>query len=198
VPYRLVPSAGRKAPQDRAAVLWTRSEPCSGRFTAVPSKNPSDGSMPCIAMSTAWTFSGGRGPLCVRTGVPPAWTVRPSTEVQRGRRLCPRTAGDLCQRETQTRGQELDHPIYLRVDHSARCLPSYRKRAQGDGACQPVNDVGKPCAGELHARFEAAGTGNGASATAPVPDPTQAAVVVRSCGFGSGGSSSARRRWSSA
>ncbi|MDJ0465904.1 transposase [Streptomyces sp. H27-C3] len=27
--------------------------------------------------------------------------------------------------------------------------------------------------GELHARFEAAGTGNGASATAPVPDPTQ-------------------------
>ena len=36
-----------------------------------------------------------------------------------------------------------------------------------------MNDVGKPCAGELHARFEVAGTGNGAVATAPVPDPTQ-------------------------
>ena len=32
-----------------------------------------------------------------------------------------------------------------------------RERALGDGACQPVNDVGKPGAGELHARFEAAG-----------------------------------------
>lgn len=43
MPFRLVPSTGRKAPQDRAAVLWTRSEPCSERFTAVPSKNPSAG-----------------------------------------------------------------------------------------------------------------------------------------------------------
>jgi hypothetical protein len=41
-----------------------------------------------------------------------------------------------------------------------------------------VNDVGKPGAGEPHARFEAAGTGNGASATAPVPDPTKAAQGV--------------------
>ncbi|MEV8211453.1 hypothetical protein AB0P40_41555, partial [Streptomyces sp. NPDC079189] len=31
-----------------------------------------------------------------------------------------------------------------------------RKRTQGDSACQSVNDVGKPCAGEPHARFEAA------------------------------------------
>ncbi|MEU4302160.1 group II intron maturase-specific domain-containing protein [Kitasatospora aureofaciens] len=54
----------------------------------------------------------------------------------------------------------------------ARGLPPDRERTRGDGACQPVNDVGKPCAGELHARFEAAGTGNAASATAPVPDPT--------------------------
>lgn len=40
MPFRLVPSAGRKAPQDRVAVLWTRFEPCSGRSTAVPSKKP--------------------------------------------------------------------------------------------------------------------------------------------------------------
>ena len=61
----------------------------------------------------------------------------------------------------------------------------------------PVNGVGEPCAGEPHARFEAAGAGNGADltmgtavkrpagkpaengrrpyrqrATAPAPDPT--------------------------
>jgi hypothetical protein len=41
-----------------------------------------------------------------------------------------------------------------------------------------VNDVGKPCAGELHARFEAVGTGNGMTATVPVPDPTQPMVSL--------------------
>ncbi|MCX5093924.1 hypothetical protein OOK36_34640 [Streptomyces sp. NBC_00365] len=61
-----------------------------------------------------------------------------------------------------------------------RTLPEFEvvavsasRSRQGDGACQPVNDVGKPRAGELHARFEVAGTGNGASATAPVPDPAK-------------------------
>jgi hypothetical protein len=62
-------------PQDRAAVLWTRSELCNGRFTAVPSKNPNAGFTPCIVMSTAWTFFGGRGPVCAQTGVPPEWTA---------------------------------------------------------------------------------------------------------------------------
>lgn len=36
-------------------------------------------------------------------------------------------------------------------------LPPDRKRAQGDGACQSVNDVGKPCAGEPHARLKRRG-----------------------------------------
>jgi hypothetical protein len=59
------------------------------------------------------------------------------------------------------------------VADAARGFPPQRERALGNGACQPVKDVGKPCAGEPHARIEAAGTGNGAShATAPVPDPT--------------------------
>jgi hypothetical protein len=35
-----------------------------------------------------------------------------------------------------------------------RHYPFYRKRAQGDGVCQPVNDVGKSCAGELHAHLK--------------------------------------------
>ena len=50
-----------------AETAWTRSEPCNGRSTAVPSKNPNAGSMPCMAMSTAWTSCGGRGPACART-----------------------------------------------------------------------------------------------------------------------------------
>jgi hypothetical protein len=54
-------------------------------------------------------------------------------------------------------GPELDHPLHLRVDQPARGLPPDRERALGDGACQPVNDVGKP--------------GARAAATAPVPDP---------------------------
>ena len=34
-----------------------------------------------------------------------------------------------------------------------------------------MNDVGKPCAGEPHARFEAAGTGNGAVSHRASPRP---------------------------
>lgn len=67
-----------------------------------------------------------------------------------------------------------------------------------------VNDVGEPCAGEPHARFEVAGAGNGAglatvigestaaretrgrkapsptarNATAPAPDPTTSSGLV--------------------
>jgi hypothetical protein len=70
-----------------------------------------------------------------------------------------------------------------------------------------VNGVGEPCAGEPHARFEAAGAGNGADltrstgvaqpagkpaehegprpyrqrATAPAPDPTSG--ISRACRF---------------
>lgn len=75
MPFRLVPSAGRKWPPDRAVVLWTRSEPCNGRFTAVPSNSPNAGFMPCMAISTAWTFFGGHGPVCAQTEAPLAWTV---------------------------------------------------------------------------------------------------------------------------
>ncbi|MFF4756521.1 group II intron maturase-specific domain-containing protein [Streptomyces sp. NPDC002514] len=80
-------------------------------------------------------------------------------------------------RETQTPRPELDHPVHLRIDYPARGLPPHRKRAQGDGACQSVNGVGKSCAGGLHARFEAAGAGNGAEATAPVPGPAHCEAV---------------------
>ena len=38
-------------------------------------------------------------------------------------------------------------------------------RTGGEGRMPAVNDVGEPCAGEPHARFDAAGAGNGASAT---------------------------------
>ncbi|RPE38555.1 hypothetical protein EDD90_1456 [Streptomyces sp. Ag109_O5-1] len=97
----------------------------------------------------------------------------------RDRRLRPRAAGDLRQPETRPAGPELDHPLHLWVDQAVRGLPPDGKRALGDGACPPVNDVGKRDAGEPHARFEAAGTGDGATATAPVPDPTTAVSARR-------------------
>lgn len=65
----------------------------------------------------------------------------------------------------------MGHPIHIRVGHPARGLPLDRDHAQSDGACQTVNDVGKPYAGELHVRFEAAGAGNGA-VTPPRQSPT--------------------------
>src|SRR5690606_40661348 len=95
------------------------------------------------------------------------------SEVRRGGPLCPRAAGDLRRPRTRPYGPPLGHPLSRGVADAARGLPPQRERALGNGACRPVNDVGKPCAGEPHARSEAAGTGNGASpATAPVPEPT--------------------------
>jgi hypothetical protein len=42
-----------------------------------------------------------------------------------------------------------------------------------------VNDVGKPCAREAHARFDGRGLETEPSqATAPVPDPTQASLFA--------------------
>jgi hypothetical protein len=77
----------------------------------------------------------------------------------------------------------------------------------------PVNGVGEPCAGEPHARFDAAGAGNGApghghavkrpagetrekwlrdltpdNATAPAPDPTSDNVRTRGTVCRGGGS----------
>src|SRR5215218_8702574 len=58
--------------------------------------------------------------------------------------------------------------------HQARSVPPVWKRALGGGACKPVNDVGKPCAREAHARFDGRGLETEPSrATAPVPDPTE-------------------------
>ena len=70
----------------------------------------------------------------------------------------------LASRKHGRSGPELDHPLHLRAGWTR--LGVYRltgNGALGDCACQTVNDVGKPCAGEPHARFEAAGTGNGAT-----------------------------------
>ena len=46
---------------------------------------------------------------------------------------------------------------------SGRRLPAYRDGACPSSACAAMNDVGKPCAGEPHARFEVAGAGDGAT-----------------------------------
>ena len=43
-----------------------------------------------------------------------------------------------------------------------------------------VNDVGEPCAGEPHARFDGRGleTGGKCCRTAPAPDPTSGWLVI--------------------
>ncbi len=63
-------------------------------------------------------------------------------------------------------------------------------RARGnahDCVCQPVNDVGEPCAGEPHARFEVAAGGNQDQSGQHVPrgreslPPTLHFVTQRAC-----------------
>jgi hypothetical protein len=56
------------------------------------------------------------------------------------------------------------------VGHQPRRLSPQRNDPAHHCVCQPVNDVGEPCAGEPHARFDAAAGG----APAPV-GPARAA-----------------------
>ena len=51
-------------------------------------------------------------------------------------------------------GPELGHPVQLQVAHRPRGLPADRNGALLGCACLTVNDVGEPCAGEPHARFD--------------------------------------------
>jgi hypothetical protein len=50
---------------------------------------------------------------------------------------------------------------FTRLGDQPRRPPPRRNGATHDCVCQPVNDVGEPCAGEPHARFDAA-AGDGA------------------------------------
>jgi hypothetical protein len=61
----------------------------------------------------------------------------------------------------------------FRYGNSAREFDKIRKYAvlQGSGRTSSVKDIGEPCAGETHARFDGEGW-NGAAATAPASHPT--------------------------
>ena len=69
------------------------------------------------------------------------------------RRLRARAPGDLRQHQARTPRPELP-PLHLGVVHQPWGLPAQRTGARRRCACLAVNDVGKPCAGELHARFD--------------------------------------------
>ena len=76
------------------------------------------------------------------------------------RRLRQRTPRDPRQRQARTPRPKLGLPLQLRVGEPAR-HPSPERNGETDACvCQPVNDVGEPCAGEPHARFDAAAGGN--------------------------------------
>src|SRR5215216_3815415 len=66
----------------------------------------------------------------------------------------PGALGDLCQHQARTPRPELAAPLHLGVVQPARGLQSQRENTAEGGACLAVNDVGKPGAGEPHARFD--------------------------------------------
>ena len=70
---------------------------------------------------------------------------------------------------------QLGHPLQLRVGDPARRLSPERNGETHACVCQPVNDVGEPCAGEPHARFDAAAGGN----PGPVGQPRGPAEASR-------------------
>jgi hypothetical protein len=81
-----------------------------------------------------------------------------------------RTPRDPRQGQARTPRPQPGHPLQLRVGDPAR-HPSPDRNGETDTCvCRPVNDVGEPCAGEPHARFDAAAGG----APAPV-GPARAA-----------------------
>jgi hypothetical protein len=51
-------------------------------------------------------------------------------------------------------GAQLATPLHLGVAEGPGGLSPQRTSAKRSCACPAVNDVGKPCAGELHARFD--------------------------------------------
>jgi hypothetical protein len=75
-------------------------------------------------------------------------------EVRRDRPLRPRAFGDLGQCEARPPRTELATPPHGGVAGPPRRLSPQRNGALRDCACLAVNEVGKPGAGEPHARFD--------------------------------------------
>src|SRR5215211_5629587 len=98
---------------------------------------------------------GGRRPQPRPAGLGRVFPLRQlGAEVRPARQLCPRAPGDLCQHQARTPRPELAAPLHLGVGQPARDPPSQWENTAGGCACLAVNDVGKPGAGEPHARFD--------------------------------------------
>ena len=100
-------------------------------------------------------------------------------EVRCPRQLPQPAARDARQRQARTPRPRLDDPLHARLGLQPRRPSPDRDGAPLACACPTVNDVGEPCAGELHARFEAAAGGAAwisrrcrAILEAPPADPT--------------------------
>ena len=97
-----------------------------------------------------------RGPTQSRAaglvGLLPLWKL--IAEVQRHRQLRRGADGHTGQHQARTLRAQLGHSIHLRMVQEPRGLHTFWEREIRDCACTAVNDVGKPCAGEPHARFE--------------------------------------------
>jgi hypothetical protein len=92
-----------------------------------------------------------------RAGEPRASVREPrqfGAEVRPDRQLRPPAPGDLRQRQARPSRAQLATPLHLGVAEGPGGLSPQRTGARRRCACPAVNDVGKPCAGELHARFD--------------------------------------------
>src|SRR6266496_2575565 len=98
---------------------------------------------------------GGQRPQPRATGLGRVFPPRQlGAEVRPARQLRPGAPGDLCQHQARTPRPELAAPLHQGVGRPAGDLPSQPENTAEDCACLTVNDVGKPGAGEPHARFD--------------------------------------------
>ena len=72
---------------------------------------------------------------------------------------------------TDSKGRNWSHRFNYEWVDPARHLPPQRNGETDACVCQPVNDVGEPCAGEPHARFDAAAGGNPGPVGQPARSP---------------------------
>ena len=75
-------------------------------------------------------------------------------QVRRDRPLRPRASRDPGQQEARALGVQLVGPLHVGLAGEPRDPPAQWNGALPDCACLTVNDVGEPCAGEPHARFD--------------------------------------------
>ena len=110
---------------------------------------PTAASPAATCTKSSWTST----PCCGAGGLLPLRQLEP--EVRRHRQLRALAAVQAGQRQICHPIPTPSQPLQLRLAHRTRHPPTHRKRPILETcACLTMNDVGEPCAGEPHARFD--------------------------------------------